>query len=153
MTEIVNLLSQIFQQHGLIGLIVGFLILGPGFTYFRTRTIRVQAEVKTQALLNEFAIQERQRADRLEEQLNNTLRKLDNAEEEISKLRLKLAETRNDLGDVSRLRQQVRKLTRRVRELEETVEKKRVENERLLQALKQREGELEQNQRPLHEPE
>ena len=66
MTKITNLLSQVFQRHGLVGLVIGFLILGPGFTYLRTRTIRVQAETKVQALVNEFARQERQRADRPE---------------------------------------------------------------------------------------
>ena len=92
MTEIVNLLQQMFQQNGLLGLIIGFLILGPGFTWLRTRTIRVEAEAKAQELVNEFARQERQRADRLEEQFRTTLRKLTTTEDEVSRLRLKLVE-------------------------------------------------------------
>lgn len=139
MTEIVNFLHQLFQQDGLVGLVIGFLILGPGFTYFRTRTLRAQSEAKAQTLLNEFARQERQRADRLEEQLNATLRKLDSTEEEVSNLRLKLAEAQNELDDMAALRQQVRKLTRRVRELEAAVEDKNQENDQLRQTLKQAE--------------
>ena len=86
MTEIVNFLNQLFQQDGLVGLVIGFLILGPGFTYVRTRTLRAQSEATAQALVNEFARQERQRADRLEEQLNGAFRKLNTTEAEVANL-------------------------------------------------------------------
>ena len=149
--EIIELLHQIFQQYGLLGLLIGFLVLGPGFTLLRTKTIRVQAEAKAQALVNEFARQERQRADRLEEQLRTTLQKLDSTEEEVSRLRLKLAETNSQLEEISGLRRQVRKLTRRVRELETTLEHKDVENRDLRQALKSRESEIRTNQSQIQE--
>ena len=139
MTEIVSFLHQLFQQDGLVGLVIGFLILGPGFTYFRTRTLRAQSEAKAQTLLNEFARQERQRADRLEGQLNTALRKLDSTEEEVANLRLKLAEAQNKLDDMVALRQQVRKLTRWVRELQAAVEDKSRENDELRQTLRQAE--------------
>src|SRR4051812_16252737 len=104
------------------GLIIGFLILGPGFTFLRTRTIRVEAEAKAQELVNEFARQERQRSDRLEEQLRTTLRKLETTEDEVSRLRLKIIENQAKLETMPSLRRQIRKLNRRVSELETVVE-------------------------------
>jgi uncharacterized membrane protein YgaE (UPF0421/DUF939 family) len=150
MTELVSFLHQLLQQEGLVGLVIGFLILGPGFTYFRTRTIHAQTEAKAQALVNEFARQERQRADRLEEQLNAALRKVESTEEAVASLRLKLAEAQNELGEMTTLRQQVRRLTRRVRELETAVEEKNRANHELHQMLQQHAGKFEQ---PLNRPE
>lgn len=70
MPETNELLTQVFQQYGLLGLVITFLLLGPGFTYFRTKHIRAEAESKAQTLLNEFAQQERQRSERLERVMN-----------------------------------------------------------------------------------
>ncbi|MEO8391768.1 MAG: hypothetical protein ABI700_02140 [Chloroflexota bacterium] len=112
-----DLLQQVFQQYGLLGLVIVFLIFGPGFTYFRTRTMRVEAEAKAQELLNKFIKQERLRADRLEKRLNETLHKLELAEDEVSQVRLRLSQAQSDLDEVSKFKRQVRRLTRRVAEL------------------------------------
>lgn len=135
--EIVNFLQQLFQQNGMAGLIIGFLILGPGFTFLRTRTLRVEAEAKAQELVNEFARQERQRADRLEEQLRTTLHKLETTEDEVSRLRLKIIENQTKLETMPSLRRQIRKLNRRVSELETVVEQKTLENDQLRRSLEQ----------------
>ena len=144
--EIVNFLQQLFQQNGMIGLIIGFLILGPGFTFLRTRTIRVEAEAKAQELVNEFARQERQRADRLEEQLRTTLRKLETTEDEVSRLRLKLIENQSKLETMPSLRRQIRKLNCRVSELETVVEQKTLENDELRRVLDQRKIGIQENE-------
>ena len=151
MTELITLLHELFQQYGLAGLLIGFLLLGPGLTLLSLRTIRAQAEVKAQALVNEFAQKERQRADRLEEQLRCALRKLESTEQEVARLRLKLSETQGALAAVPGLRRQVRRLTQRVREMKAEIEDKTQENADLRQRLEQREGEIQDNQQRLRE--
>lgn len=141
MPGIEPLLDQAFQQYGLLGLVVVFLLLGPVYTHFRTRTIRAQAETNAQQLLNEFAQKERLRAERLEERLNATFEKLNAAEEEVSQLRLRLAKAQTDLDEMPKLKHRVRVLVKRVMELERLVEAKRVENEQLQNMLQQREVE------------
>ena len=126
-----DLLQQVFQQYGLLGLVIVFLIFGPGFTYFRTRNVRIQTEAKAQEVLNEFIKQERQRADRLEARLNEALDKLNLAEDEVAQLRLRLSEAQSDLDQLAALKRQVRKLTQRVTELEGQLETKQNENEEL----------------------
>ncbi len=117
-----DLLQTLLQQHGLLGLVIGFLILGPGFTYIRTRNMRDEAEAKTQALLNEFAQKERERSERLEARLEETLQKLNQAEDEVISLRLKLAQAQSELEKVAALREQIQVLTNRVNELESLLE-------------------------------
>jgi chromosome segregation ATPase len=145
MTGIEELLQQAFQQYGLFGLVVVFLLLGPAYTYFRTRGIRAQAEANAQSLLNEFAQKERLRAERLEARLNEALQKLNAAEEEVAQLRLRLTQAQNDLDEMPKLRHRLQGLAKRVVELERLVEAKRAENELLQQKLQQRELESQRN--------
>jgi len=151
MPESNELLGQIFQQYGVVGLVIGFLILGPGFTYFRTRTIRVQAEMKAQELLNEFAQQERQRSERLEMRLTSTQQKLNTAEDEVSSLRLRLAMAQSDLDEMPKLKHRLRLLMRRVSELETAAKDKQSEIERLTEQLQQRQNDSERNTHRIHE--
>ena len=145
MPESNELLTQVFQQYGLFGLVIAFLLLGPGFTYFRTRHIRAEAESKAQTLLNEFAQRERQRSERLEARLNETLFKLNAAEDEVARLRLRLTEARSDLDEMPKLKRRIRKLTRRISELESAVASKQTENEQLQQTIQQRESDLQRH--------
>lgn len=148
MTESSDLLAQVFQQYGLVGLIVFFLITGPGYTYLRTKSLRAQGEARAQALVNDFAKQERLRAERLEAQLNANQQKLDTAEEEVAHLHLKLSEAKAELEVVASLRRQVRTLRKRVTELECAVEQKKGEIENLRSRLELR----EQSTQPSTEP-
>jgi len=131
MSEFEQLLQEVFRQYGLLGLFVVFVILGPGFTYFRTRAIRVQAEAKAQVILNAFAQMERERSERLEKRLDQTLRQLNLAEDEVANLRLRLAKAQSDLDDMPLLKRRIRRLTTRVNELETQVKTKQTEIERL----------------------
>lgn len=140
-----ELLKQVFQQTGLIGLLIVFLVTGPGFTYFRTRNIRARAEARAQEVVNQFARQERKRADRLEEQLTLTQTKLSSAEDEVSALHLRLATAQGDLDELPRLRSQVRRLTRRVSELGESVEGKKIEVAELYLQLNNRQQEIDRS--------
>lgn len=140
-----ELLNQVFQQYGLIGLVIGFLLLGPAYTYFRTRGIRAQAEANAQSLVNEFAQKERARSERLEERLNDTMQKLNAAEDEVAQLRLRLANTQNDLDDMPKLKHRIRVLTKRMIELKGLIESKREENEQLQLKLSQCEAEAQRN--------
>jgi DNA repair exonuclease SbcCD ATPase subunit len=73
-------------------------------------------------ILNEFAVRERQRAERLEARLNAALKKLDLDEEEVVRMRHEIAENRLQLLALPPLHQQVQSLTRQVGELERLVE-------------------------------
>jgi exonuclease VII large subunit len=110
-----NLLEQAFQQYGLVGLLVTFLTLGPGFTYLRTKNACLRAESRAQELLNEFLREEREHADQLEERLNQTLARLDAEKEEVFELKMQLAQ--NGLAD---LRQQLAEVSDRLTALEGT---------------------------------
>jgi DUF1365 family protein len=77
----------------------------------------------------------------LEGRLNETLEKLDAAEEEVTQLRLRLAKAQTDLDEMPKLKYRIRVLAKRVVELERLVETKRVENEQLQSKLQQREWE------------
>jgi chromosome segregation ATPase len=145
MPGIEELLQQAFQQYGLVGLVLVFLLLGPVYTYVRTRGIRAQAEANAQSLLNEFAQKERLRSERLEERLNETFEKLNAAEEEVAQLRLRLAQAQSDLDEMPKLKHRLQVLGKRVVELEKQVETKRTENEQLQVKLRQRERDSQRN--------
>lgn len=138
MDQVNDLLVQVFQQYGLLGLIIAFLVTGPGYTYLRTRSLRAEGEAHAQELVNEFARQERQRSERLEMKLSAAQRKLDTAEEEVAHLRSKLSEAQTQLEMVATLRRQVRQLRKRVSELESQVEAKTAEIEHLRTRLELR---------------
>ncbi|MBL8133841.1 MAG: hypothetical protein JNL42_18410 [Anaerolineae bacterium] len=140
MTDVNDLFFKVLDQYGLIGLIVFFLVTGPGYTYLRTKSLRAHGEAKAQELVNEFAAQERQRAERLEAQLDSAKRKLEVAEEEVAQMRLKLSESREELQSIASMRRQVRGLRKRVKELECQVEQKRIEIEYLRSYLEKRES-------------
>jgi chromosome segregation ATPase len=145
MPGIEELLSQAFQQYGLAGLVIVFLLLGPAYTYFRTRGIRAQVEANAQSLLNEFAQKERLRSERLEERLNETFEKLNAAEGAVAQLRLQLAQAQSDLDEMPKLKQRLQVLAKRVVELERQVETKRAENQQLQLQLQQRERDSQRN--------
>jgi len=126
-----NLIEQAFRQYGLLGLLVAFIVLGPGFTYVRTKNTRLQAETKAQELLNEFLREERDHAEQLEENLTATLARLEEEKEEVFQLQLKLTQNAFQLEKLAELRQQVQALTERVTELEAQVNRLEAENERL----------------------
>jgi DNA repair exonuclease SbcCD ATPase subunit len=115
-----NLLEQAFQQYGLVGLLVTFLTLGPGFTYLRTKNACLRAESRAQELLNEFLREEREHADQLEERLNQTLARLDAEKEEVFELKMQLARTQLAQNGLADLRQQLAALSDRLAALEET---------------------------------
>ena len=131
-----NLLEQAFQQYGLMGLVVAFAVLGPGFTYVRTKNSRLQAEVQAQALLNEFARREQEQSERLEERLTSTLERLDQSKDEVFHLRLALNQTQHDLHEMREVCQKVDALTERVVELEAQLDRKRQRIQELEQAMK-----------------
>lgn len=144
MPDSTDLLHQLFHQHGLVGLIIGFLILGPGFTFVRVRSVRARLEAQTQALLNDFARHESQRADRLEADLSAALTQLEAAEQEIARLQREVAENEECLQEVGRLQQQGETLTRRIGELEQLTVLKDEE-------LSQRDRRISQLEHRLHD--
>lgn len=138
MIEFPELFEQAFEQYGLVGLVVAFLILGPGFTYLRTRNASVQAEMKAQTLLNRFAQDEHIQAERMEERLNAALVKLEDARQQVLDLRIELLKAQHDLTEMAKLREQVQTLSRQVCDLEGQIEAGRIENERLRESLRQK---------------
>ena len=138
-----NLIEQAFRQYGLLGLLVAFVVLGPGFTYVRTKNARVQAETKAQELLNEFLREERDHAEQLEENLTATLTRLEEEKGEVFQLQLKLAQNAFQLEKLAELRQQVQALTERVTELEAQVNRLEAENERLNSEVARKQARIE----------
>ena len=126
-----TILEQVLQQYGPIGMLIAFLVVGPGYTYIHSKNTRLEAENKAQELLNEFARQERKRTDELEKYLNQTLQRLDNAKDEVATLQVKLAHAQSDLEEMPVLRRQVSELMERVKELEGRIEALLDENTRL----------------------
>jgi DNA repair exonuclease SbcCD ATPase subunit len=126
-----NLIEQAFNQYGLLGLLVTFLVLGPGFTYVRTKNTRLQTESKAQEILNEFLREERDHAEQLEKNLKDTLARLEGEKEEVFQLQLKLAQTEFELEKMGELLQRIQALTERVSELEEQIKCLATENEQL----------------------
>jgi DNA repair exonuclease SbcCD ATPase subunit len=118
MPEHTDLFQAILQQYGLVGLITMFLLMGPVFTLIKTRNMQAQTEQNAYAFLSEFARKEIQRAERLEERLNEAVVK----HATLDKERLQLQETLNGvkqrLETVDRLQKQVQELTTRLDELE-----------------------------------
>jgi len=144
-----DLLQQVFQQYGLAGLLVAALILGPVLTYFRTRNLQTRVEARAQDLVNQFAREERQRAERLERQLRQTAGKLTRAEEELLHLRGQLADNQRELQALPQLRQQVDQLMHRVSELEMIVAHKDQELARKEQRIHELEQTLLLQQHPV----
>jgi hypothetical protein len=118
MPEYTDIFQSVLQQYGLVGLITMFLLMGPIFTLIKTRNVRAQTELSAYALLNEFARKEIQRADRLEERLNEALAKHEALEKELLQFQETLNVTRQRLEKVDRLQKQVHELTARLDELE-----------------------------------
>jgi len=85
-----ELLQQALQNYGPEGLLIAFLVLGPGFTYIRSRNTRLQMETKAQELLNQFLVEERKHGDQLESKLSVALVKLEAAKQEVVHLREQL---------------------------------------------------------------
>ena len=113
-----TLLQQAFDQYGLLGLLLTFLVLGPGFTYLRTKNACLRAESRAQEILNEFLREERDHADQLEARLTATLDRLDAEKEETFTLKMQLAEARHAQNGLADLRQQVTNVTGRLAQLE-----------------------------------
>lgn len=142
-----TILEQVLQQYGPIGMLIAFLVVGPGYTYIHSKNTRLQTETKAQELLNEFARQERQRTDELERYLNQTLQRLDTAKDEVASLQVKLAHAQSDLEQMPVLRCQIAELMDRVKELEARIEALLAENIQLQQdrwAQQQRIEQLEE---------
>ena len=112
------LLKDAFDQYGVIGLLIVFFVVGPGFTYIRTRNTRNQMETRAQEIINQVFQEERQHADLLEERLNETQAKLETAKEEVFGLKYKLVQTEHCLEDLADLGQEVRELIKRFNQLE-----------------------------------
>ena len=113
-----SLLEQAFQQYGLAGLLVTFLVLGPGFTYLRTKNACLRAESRAQELLNEFLREEREHADQLEGRLNQTMARLEAEKEEVFDLKMRLAQARQAQNGLADLRQQLAQVSERLAALE-----------------------------------
>ena len=113
-----TLLQQAFDQYGLLGLLLTFLVLGPGFTYLRTKNACLRAESRAQEILNEFLCEERDHADQLEARLTATLDRLDAEKEETFTLKMQLAEAQHAQNGLADLRQQVTDVAERLAQLE-----------------------------------
>lgn len=138
MPDYTSLYQQVLQQYGLPGLVITLLLVGPVFTFLRTRNLKAETEVKTQDLLNEFARQERARADRLEVMLNDALTKLDQSEHEVIQLRQEVSANQRKLDEVPMLRAQIQALTGRVTELEGGIQTEKQKNQALQGEIEQR---------------
>lgn len=119
--ELTHLLDQVFQEHGLLGVLILFVLTGPGYTWVKTRNLQVQVEDRARELVAEFARHERQRADRLEKQLNFTQNKLEKAQDEVDRLKDRLKQAQRELEEVPMLRKQINQLTSQVLELQQTL--------------------------------
>ena len=97
MIELTDLFEAVFHEFGLWGLVIVFLILGPGFTYIRTHNTRLKVESKAQELVYRFAQEEHDQANRLEDRLNIALEELSKAREEIAQLKLDLQQAQHEL--------------------------------------------------------
>jgi uncharacterized protein HemX len=93
-----QLLEEVLKEYGLVGLLIVIVITGPGFTWLKTRNVEVQVEDRARELVAEFARHERQRADRLEQQLILTLDKLEKAEDEVMHLKFQLRHAEQELA-------------------------------------------------------
>jgi peptidoglycan hydrolase CwlO-like protein len=105
--EFTQFLQEVLQQYGIWGLIIGFLITGPGFTYLRTKNVRLQAETHAQQLIQQVMKREQKRSDRLEGMVNTTQSKLDAAEARVTELTIELATA---LRQVKELKRQINEL-------------------------------------------
>ena len=123
------ILEQILQQYGLIGFLIAFIVLGPWFTYVKTKNAEAKAEAKARELLNDFARHEQQRADRLEGQLNAAQAKLDCAENDVMQFNVKLFEAQK----------QVEELTAEVARLSGIIDVQKTDNQLLRDEIRQRE--------------
>ena len=149
MIEFPELFEQAFETYGLVGLVIAFLVLGPGFTYIRTRQAQLHADVKAQTLLNRFARDEHEQVERLEQRLDDALGRLEVEREEVMQLRVSLFEAQRELLEMPQLREQVLTLTQRVCDLEGQVEASRTENERLQQENERKESRIFELERVL----
>ncbi|MCU0499224.1 MAG: hypothetical protein MUF87_17865 [Anaerolineae bacterium] len=89
-----QILQQTLEQYGLVGLIVAFLIVGPGFTYLKVRQAQVQSEAKARELLSDLARHTLERAEQLEHRLQAALAQVAAAESEVQYLRIQLVEAK-----------------------------------------------------------
>ena len=121
MIEFQQLFEAAFHEFGLWGLVIAFLVLGPGFTYVRTHNTRLKIETKAQELLYQFAQSEHEQANQLEMQLTQASQDLTEAREEIYQLRLDLQQAQHELEHVPQLRERVQSLNTQVDELEAQV--------------------------------
>lgn len=90
----VQILQQTLEQYGVVGLIVVFMIIGPGFTYLKVRQAQAQAEAKARELLSDLARHTLERAEQLEHRLQATLAQLAAAENEVQQLHIQLIEAK-----------------------------------------------------------
>jgi chromosome segregation ATPase len=146
-----ELFQQVLQQYGLIGLLVVFVVLGPLFTLMKAKNAQLQTEVKAQELLNEFARQERQRAERLEARLDAAQQQLDKAEAEVLELRAIVSRNETELQEVPRLQAQIQELTLRVSELGGRVENEQQKSQRLEAEMQTKDQQLAQQTRYIQE--
>ena len=116
-----DLIEQAFHQYGLVGLIVTFLVLGPGYTYLQTRDLRLKSESQAQNLLNTVLMDEMAHGDTLEEQLTQTQQRLEEAKGEVFQLQMELAETKHKLDVIPENTQQIDLLEGRMSVLEKVV--------------------------------
>jgi len=142
-----EILDALLRDHGLFGLLIGFLILGPGYTLVRTRNLRVELAGEAQRLLNQYMREEMVRADVLEERLQQTSDQLQSAHRELFTLKLQFAQATYQLEEWGDLRQEVTHLRERVVELEGQVATQKEANRGLreqIEAKADRIQELEQ---------
>lgn len=118
MIEFPDLFEAAFREFGLWGLVIAFLVLGPGFTYVRTHNTRLKVESKAQELIYRLAQEEHDQANRLEQRLDIALGELATAREEIAQLKLDLQQARHELETVSQLKQQVSTMDNHLEALE-----------------------------------
>jgi DNA repair exonuclease SbcCD ATPase subunit len=128
-----TLIQQAFEQYGLIGLVVVVLIVGPAYTYLRTRNLRLDAEVKAQEVLNRILVDERDHAEALENHLGATLERLDAAKDEVFHLRMELAQTQHKLTEMPELSGQIQTITQRMNTLEGQMEQIRLQMQQVSQ--------------------
>lgn len=120
-----EMLPQVLDKFGPLAAIIVALIFGPLFTLIRTRSSRIQSEIKAYELLNQFARQEFEHADYLEEQLRShqeqlqvAQQRLSQSESQVLQLQTQLTRYEVTVQEVERLQQKLETLRGQVEVLE-----------------------------------
>ncbi len=113
-----DLFQQVYEQYGLMGVLLTLIVLGPGVMYVQMRQSRVRTETATQRVINELLLEEHQHADELEEELSQTTQKLLEAKEEVFRLKMELVESQYQIEGMPEVSKSMEGVTQRLNQLE-----------------------------------